>query len=120
MTVDDVGERHPAEVGVERFLHLRSSSSFQDSCVALRDPGHPRVVESVPGGSHASGAQDRSEVADCGGVAATDGGHGVTRRPGAASVTDRHGAGAVSYTHLRAHETPEHLVCRLLLEKKKK
>ena len=29
-------------------------------------------------------------------------------------------AWAVSYTHLRAHETPEHLVCRLLLEKKKK
>src|SRR5678816_299198 len=25
----------------------------------------------------------------------------------------------VSHTHLRAHETPEHLVCRLLLEKKK-
>ena len=24
----------------------------------------------------------------------------------------------VSYTHLRAHETPEQLVCRLLLEKK--
>ena len=29
------------------------------------------------------------------------------------------GSKAVSYTHLRAHETPEHLVCRLLLEKKK-
>ena len=27
---------------------------------------------------------------------------------------------AVSYTHLRAHETTLHLVCRLLLEKKKK
>eukprot|EP00831_Metopus_contortus_P013329 TRINITY_DN15406_c0_g1_i3.p2 TRINITY_DN15406_c0_g1~~TRINITY_DN15406_c0_g1_i3.p2 ORF type:complete len:114 (-),score=31.81 TRINITY_DN15406_c0_g1_i3:46-387(-) len=26
----------------------------------------------------------------------------------------------VSYTHLRAHETSLHLVCRLLLEKKKK
>jgi len=25
---------------------------------------------------------------------------------------------AVSDTHIRAHETPEHLVCRLLLEKK--
>src|SRR5674536_185660 len=25
------------------------------------------------------------------------------------------GAAPVSYTHLRAHETPEHLVCRLLL-----
>src|SRR5678815_4083395 len=24
------------------------------------------------------------------------------------------GIGTVSYTHLRAHETPEHLVCRLL------
>eukprot|EP00658_Telonema_sp_P-2_P029928 TRINITY_DN22693_c0_g1_i1.p1 TRINITY_DN22693_c0_g1~~TRINITY_DN22693_c0_g1_i1.p1 ORF type:complete len:237 (-),score=28.37 TRINITY_DN22693_c0_g1_i1:49-759(-) len=29
------------------------------------------------------------------------------------------GVRPVSYTHLRAHETPEHLVCRLLLEKKK-
>ena len=27
---------------------------------------------------------------------------------------------AVSYNHLRAHETDSHLVCRLLLEKKKK
>ena len=27
---------------------------------------------------------------------------------------------AVSYTHLRAHETRSNLVCRLLLEKKKK
>eukprot|EP00658_Telonema_sp_P-2_P049013 TRINITY_DN37267_c0_g1_i2.p1 TRINITY_DN37267_c0_g1~~TRINITY_DN37267_c0_g1_i2.p1 ORF type:complete len:280 (-),score=79.38 TRINITY_DN37267_c0_g1_i2:80-919(-) len=33
---------------------------------------------------------------------------------------DGSGLAAVSYTHLRAHETPEHLVCRLLLEKKKK
>src|SRR5678815_1365199 len=31
-----------------------------------------------------------------------------------------HPAYPVSYTHLRAHETPEHLVCRLLLEKKNK
>ena len=29
------------------------------------------------------------------------------------------GLGTVSYTHLRAHETSLHLVCRLLLEKKK-
>ena len=31
----------------------------------------------------------------------------------------RQSCNPVSYTHLRAHETPEHLVCRLLLEKKK-
>src|SRR5659263_652285 len=30
------------------------------------------------------------------------------------------GHGTVSYTHLRAHETRHDLVCRLLLEKKKK
>eukprot|EP00658_Telonema_sp_P-2_P060743 TRINITY_DN49575_c0_g1_i1.p2 TRINITY_DN49575_c0_g1~~TRINITY_DN49575_c0_g1_i1.p2 ORF type:complete len:110 (+),score=24.07 TRINITY_DN49575_c0_g1_i1:246-575(+) len=35
------------------------------------------------------------------------------------NVTSWGGSMAVSYTHLRAHETPEHLVCRLLLEKKK-
>eukprot|EP00658_Telonema_sp_P-2_P071116 TRINITY_DN6042_c0_g2_i2.p1 TRINITY_DN6042_c0_g2~~TRINITY_DN6042_c0_g2_i2.p1 ORF type:complete len:194 (-),score=64.87 TRINITY_DN6042_c0_g2_i2:107-688(-) len=34
--------------------------------------------------------------------------------------TDSDPPSPVSYTHLRAHETPEHLVCRLLLEKKKK
>ena len=34
-------------------------------------------------------------------------------------VRGEYSAGAVSYTHLRAHETPEHLVCRLMLEKKK-
>ena len=31
----------------------------------------------------------------------------------------RYGTNTVSYTHLRAHETSAHLVCRLLLEKKK-
>src|SRR5660398_315343 len=32
----------------------------------------------------------------------------------------RGGSEPVSYTHLRAHETKANLVCRLLLEKKKK
>src|SRR5680860_1733443 len=34
--------------------------------------------------------------------------------------TQINGLPAVSYTHLRAHETDSYLVCRLLLEKKKK
>src|SRR5678816_4025053 len=45
-------------------------------------------------------------------------------RPGVAlhsqtteDLTELRSLGTVSYTHLRAHETPEHLVCRLLLEK---
>eukprot|EP00658_Telonema_sp_P-2_P045468 TRINITY_DN3342_c0_g1_i2.p1 TRINITY_DN3342_c0_g1~~TRINITY_DN3342_c0_g1_i2.p1 ORF type:complete len:364 (-),score=75.20 TRINITY_DN3342_c0_g1_i2:110-1201(-) len=47
-------------------------------------------------------------------------GASATRFDGQCAMTNSFGFGAVSYTHLRAHETPEHLVCRLLLEKKKK
>ena len=36
------------------------------------------------------------------------------------NIETPNGVIAVSYTHLRAHETSLHLVCRLLLEKKKK
>src|SRR5674476_1494157 len=42
---------------------------------------------------------------------------------GASSRSDSHMRAydvSVSYTHLRAHETGRNLVCRLLLEKKKK
>ena len=35
-------------------------------------------------------------------------------------VGPQDGTGSVSYTHLRAHETVLDLVCRLLLDKKKK
>src|SRR5665213_4275913 len=38
----------------------------------------------------------------------------------AETVGNPHDEGSVSYTHLRAHETGRNLVCRLLLEKKKK
>ena len=44
---------------------------------------------------------------------------GVLALLGAAWLAPGVFAHPVSYTHLRAHETPEHLVCRLLLEKKK-
>ena len=49
--------------------------------------------------------------------------HGVEPSPLGADVrisTQRRGSIAVSYTHLRAHETVLDLVCRLLLEHKKK
>src|SRR5665648_227540 len=45
----------------------------------------------------------------------------LTRAPGSAPIRmEWPTSGAVSYTHLRAHETRHDLVCRLLLEKKKK
>src|SRR5680860_1621918 len=40
--------------------------------------------------------------------------------PGMNGLEVVHRLAAVSYTHLRAHETDSYLVCRLLLEKKKK
>src|SRR5665811_2476702 len=40
--------------------------------------------------------------------------------PSAEMVEETDYCGPVSYTHLRAHETVLDLVCRLLLEKKKK
>src|SRR5678816_3285918 len=42
----------------------------------------------------------------------------IENRPGGDGVIAINATIPVSYTHLRAHETPEHLVCRLLLEKK--
>src|SRR5674536_376208 len=36
--------------------------------------------------------------------------------PAGSPASAKHFTLSVSYTHLRAHETPEHLVCRLLLE----
>src|SRR5450756_2949643 len=46
---------------------------------------------------------------------------GVLAESGVEDGDDRPARGrAVSYTHLRAHETRHDLVCRLLLEKKKK
>src|SRR5450759_2979050 len=48
--------------------------------------------------------------------------HHFVLRPdgGLIQVDVRDASDAVSYTHLRAHETRHDLVCRLLLEKKKK
>ena len=40
--------------------------------------------------------------------------------PQIVKISGKTGKGTVSYTHLRAHETGRNLVCRLLLEKKKK
>src|SRR5678815_5511636 len=41
----------------------------------------------------------------------------INREPAVDKIGTLDWQESVSYTHLRAHETPEHLVCRLLLEK---
>src|SRR5678816_4877879 len=56
----------------------------------------------------------------CANVASTSGGRVADSGERRCTEPRRYTVAPVSYTHLRAHETPEHLVCRLLLEKKKK
>src|SRR5450756_2961773 len=73
-----------------------------------------------PGSSPMARAQrenDSSSPKDC-----TLGPPRTTRRaPRRDAITpSARSAATVSYTHLRAHETRHDLVCRLLLEKKKK
>src|SRR5678815_6045019 len=58
--------------------------------------------------------QHREFIAALGHIAVAD----DLLEPGLQSEIVRGDVQPVSYTHLRAHETPEHLVCRLLLEKK--
>src|SRR5450756_901200 len=70
-------------------------------------------VTDQPGGV----GEVRRGVGDEGGID-VDTDHGVAG-PGQAA-TDATRTTSVSYTHLRAHETRHDLVCRLLLEKKKK
>ena len=55
-----------------------------------------------------------------GGVAGEGVGEGVAAEVEGDGVEQQGILDAVSYTHLRAHETVLDLVCRLLLEKKKK
>src|SRR5674476_858288 len=70
--------------------------------------------EAVPAGGMGVAKQLKDENAHCPLILL------LVARPQDAWLAAWSGAEAVSYTHLRAHETGRNLVCRLLLEKKKK
>eukprot|EP00658_Telonema_sp_P-2_P013778 TRINITY_DN15226_c0_g1_i2.p1 TRINITY_DN15226_c0_g1~~TRINITY_DN15226_c0_g1_i2.p1 ORF type:complete len:757 (+),score=163.08 TRINITY_DN15226_c0_g1_i2:176-2446(+) len=94
--------------------------------MVLRDRNHPSVImwsigNEIPMRAVPAGFNLSHVLSDY--VRSLDNTRAVTSAyPGVSDVADKFFAPleAVSYTHLRAHETPEHLVCRLLLEKKKK
>src|SRR5665647_3850809 len=88
------------------------------TCLALPwSPGRAAADAAARPGDHGSTRQvgDRWVLGVCG----VDVGHDPILRHRRMRCTGR-GARPVSYTHLRAHETDSYLVCRLLLEKKKK
>ena len=78
---------------------LDRSSAASDVYKRQVDGGHDRIST----GGRSSGANTQ---------------HGHRQQWACPCTANR--CGAVSYTHLRAHETVLDLVCRLLLEKKKK
>src|SRR5678816_3163571 len=91
----------------------KSSSSRKISRSENSSPSRRRDLGSKEEISQATTREIfQKRILDRGGKLLTVGGHMI-------ALVER-GRETVSYTHLRAHETPEHLVCRLLLEKKKK
>src|SRR5674536_281843 len=98
MTSHTTSRRAPIRIASP---HAKLSATCEKPPVRIASP-HAKVsapCELSP--SRCAGAPSRRPIA----------------RPGRQSGPP--GYQSVSYTHLRAHETPEHLVCRLLLEKKK-
>ncbi len=98
-----LGER-PWQLSVDRFALAPGDR------VVHVTPGAAGARQVVSCGSAAPGIAVRVDAAASGRV-----GEVQVRGPAVMSGY----LGPVPYTHLRAHETPEHLVCRLLLEKKK-
>ena len=85
------------------FDHVYDSDTTQHAI--YEDLGRPLVQHAFAGGTAVLFAHGAS------GSGKTHALTGETLNPGIATV---------SYTHLRAHETDSYLVCRLLLEKKKR
>src|SRR5678815_2954498 len=114
------GERRPSDDNRGNCVQLIRYSVVRISLLELRavhEPGERRQKTRddvhhrfMPADSHSRESRRRLVIADRVQLA-------TTTIPCEKEIHRTHRP--VSYTHLRAHETPEHLVCRLLLEKKK-
>src|SRR5678816_3349890 len=100
------------------------SGRMRQTCWFMPPPGATCTASQSPAGDHSTDETGSSKVVTSSGHpppvdTVQTWGEPVTLERNATRLPsgDRLGAVAVSYTHLRAHETPEHLVCRLLLEK---
>ena len=83
---------------------------------AAPEPAQPETGQDSTTALHAGAGQ---EMAPEGQATAPAGEPAPTPQQSPASYTPDVSFTPVSYIHLRAHETPEHLVCRLMLVKKK-
>eukprot|EP00658_Telonema_sp_P-2_P037804 TRINITY_DN27176_c0_g1_i1.p1 TRINITY_DN27176_c0_g1~~TRINITY_DN27176_c0_g1_i1.p1 ORF type:complete len:143 (+),score=40.73 TRINITY_DN27176_c0_g1_i1:1-429(+) len=104
----------------KRQVMIKSASAMIKQCHDQASKCHDQVSQ------HHDQVSDTDQVSQCHSkrvaqlILRTAGLEGVGELPILEMLALLQGSTyAVSYTHLRAHETPEHLVCRLLLEKKK-
>src|SRR5678815_3702778 len=98
---------------VLRSPHAAASVARIDLRPALALPGVQAAIGPGEAARRASFVDDEPRVRERGdyeqGLAAAD----VVVSGEFRTAVVLHNSMAVSYTHLRAHETPEHLVCRL-------
>ena len=96
------------------MLYTKYSFLFNSSTASVADAKYRHATLSSPPRAVLC-------ISGCGGVAVMPHRYTAsTRKASHDRNTDPTLYNAVSYTHLRAHETSLHLVCRLLLEKKKR
>ena len=122
---------HDLEGGTDSQLALQDTPGlgasqdvlkFVKECQRSRVQGHEAAVGAARGWHLvAPDSMERNEGAFVAHDDDLDLGIGIALEPELSGhPTQRVCSFAVSYTHLRAHETLRYLVCRLLLEKKKK
>src|SRR5678816_3420876 len=93
-----------------RFAHVRSGLQIVADAIAGRRP-HDFAGEFSGAGAVAETGMARGKVADLRGAQrgmAAESGHGVVVAPKRVVRHPEVVPAPVSYTHLRAHETPEH------------
>eukprot|EP00658_Telonema_sp_P-2_P078465 TRINITY_DN7351_c0_g1_i5.p1 TRINITY_DN7351_c0_g1~~TRINITY_DN7351_c0_g1_i5.p1 ORF type:complete len:140 (-),score=44.63 TRINITY_DN7351_c0_g1_i5:35-454(-) len=101
------------------FLMIRRPPRSTLSSSSAASDVYKRQGDDVDGANSSSGSEILDTLNDELGMGHTHHHHARLQKL-ASTPSGGGGIRSVSYTHLRAHETPEHLVCRLLLEKKKK
>eukprot|EP00658_Telonema_sp_P-2_P038489 TRINITY_DN27606_c0_g1_i1.p1 TRINITY_DN27606_c0_g1~~TRINITY_DN27606_c0_g1_i1.p1 ORF type:complete len:474 (-),score=126.28 TRINITY_DN27606_c0_g1_i1:40-1461(-) len=111
--------KHTLHKEQKEQLQLLALLSKINAVVAVAN-GLNNVVKRVSSWSEQAHVQRASEMVLTGAKHANQALNQAGRAAKTVGDSWLHKLRSVSYTHLRAHETPEHLVCRLLLEKKKK
>src|SRR5674536_139364 len=102
----------------ERYAALTAAGGMPSTRPQIESPGgtrRRRVGRTLSEPTRPPSRESTRLLDSAGWHRSDSGGRGWSGRSAAGGA----GPESVSYTHLRAHETPEHLVCRLLLEKKK-